>query len=95
MLELDSIHSLTDFKRNTPQFMDKIKQTQSPLVLTVNGRAELVVLDTKAFQELLKKVECAETVQALKEGMASFERGEGKPAKEALNNLAEKYDIPR
>lgn len=95
MIELDSIHSLTEFKRNTPQFMEKMKETHSPLVLTVNGRAELVVLDTESFQELLNKVEFAETVQALKEGMASFERGEGKPAREALGSLAEKYDLPR
>lgn len=95
MIELDSIHSLTDFKRNTPQFMEKMKETHSPLVLTVNGRAELVVLDTESFQELLNKVEYAETVQAVKDGMASFERGEGRPAREALGELAKKYDIPR
>ncbi len=95
MIELNSIHSLTDFKRNTPQFMEKIKETHSPLVLTVNGRAELVVLDTDSFQELLNKVEYAETVQAIKEGMTSFERGEGRLAKEALGDLAKKYDLPR
>lgn len=95
MIELDSIHSLTDFKRNTPQFMEKMKENHAPLVLTVNGRAELVVLDTEAFQELMSKVEYAETVQAIKEGMASFERGEGQPARKALSDLAEKYDLPR
>lgn len=95
MIELDSIYSLTEFKRNTPQFMEKMKETHSPLVLTVNGRAELVVLDTDSFQELLNKLEYAETVQAVKEGMASFERGEGRPAKEVLSDLAKKYDLPR
>ena len=95
MIKLDSIHSLTDFKRNTPQFMEKMKETHNPLVLTVNGRAELVVLDTESFQELLDKVEYAETIQDLKEGMASFERGEGRPAREALEELANKYGISR
>ena len=95
MIELDSIHSLTEFKRNTPQFMEKMKETHSPLVLTVNGRAELVVLDAESFQRLLNKIEYADAVQALKEGMASFERCEGKPAREALGDLADKYDIPR
>lgn len=94
MIELDSIHSLTEFKRNTPQFMEKMKETHSPLVLTVNGRAELVVLDTESFQELMNKADYADTVQAIKEGMMSFERGEGKPAREALGKLAEKYDLP-
>lgn len=95
MIELDSIHSLTDFKRNTPQLMEKMKETHRPLVLTVNGRAELVVLDAEVFQELLNKIEYAETVQAIKEGIASFERGEGRPAREALGELAQKYGISR
>jgi hypothetical protein len=43
---------------------------------------------------LLKKIEYAETVQDLKEAMMSFERGEGRPAREALEELADKYDIP-
>lgn len=94
MIELNSILSLTEFKRNTPQFVEKMKETHNPLVLTVNGRAELVVLDAQLFQELLNKVEYAETVQALKEGMASFEGGEGRPAREALGDLAKKYGIP-
>ena len=36
-----------------------------------------------------------EIVGAIEEGMASFARGEGRPAKEALGELAKKYDIPR
>lgn len=94
MIDLDSIHSLTDFKRNTGVFMNKIKVSRNPLVLTVNGRAELVVLDTDTYQNLLNKIEYAETVQDLKEAMVSFERGEGRPAREALEELADKYDIP-
>ena len=37
--------------------------------------------------------EYAESVKAIKEGLESFERGEGKPAKEALNRILQKDDI--
>ena len=37
----------------------------------------------------------AETIAAVKESMAAFERGEGRPAREALEELRAKYAIPR
>ena len=44
MLDLSrDIHSLTDFKRNTSDYVKQMKKTKSPVVLTVNGKAELVV----------------------------------------------------
>lgn len=45
MINLENIHPLTDFKRNVKQFIEHIKTTKSPLVLTVNGKAEIVVQD--------------------------------------------------
>ncbi len=60
MITLDNIHSLTDFKRNTSAFVEKMKQSKAPIVLTVNGEAELVVQDAKAYQELLDRIYRAE-----------------------------------
>jgi prevent-host-death family protein len=56
MIILDNIHSLTDFKRNTSAYVEKMKDTKAPLVLTVNGEAELVVQSAKAYQELLDRI---------------------------------------
>ena len=53
------IHSLTDFKRNTTEFVQRLKQTKHPLVLTVNGKAELVIQDAESYQKLLDAVEFA------------------------------------
>ncbi|WP_414579553.1 type II toxin-antitoxin system Phd/YefM family antitoxin [Anabaena sp. CCY 9402-a] len=60
MINLEQIHSLTDFKRNVKQFLERIKATKSPLVLTVNGKAEVVVQDASAFQEMIDRLKCAE-----------------------------------
>ncbi|MDD1438453.1 type II toxin-antitoxin system Phd/YefM family antitoxin, partial [Dolichospermum sp. ST_sed10] len=60
------IHSLTDFKRNTTEFVQRIKQTKHPLVLTVNGKAELVVQDAESYQELLDAAELVETLKGIK-----------------------------
>ncbi|MCY7333025.1 MAG: type II toxin-antitoxin system Phd/YefM family antitoxin [Pseudanabaena sp. CAN_BIN31] len=61
MIELKNIHSLSDFKRNAKEFIDRIKATQSPLVLTVNGKAEVVVQDAQAFQDICDRIQKVET----------------------------------
>ena len=58
MLDLTKdIRSLTEFKRNTTELVDNLKRTKHPLVLTVNGKAELVVQDAQSYQELLEAAE--------------------------------------
>jgi prevent-host-death family protein len=95
MIDLNDIHSLTDFKRNTSGFVKHIKETGNPLLLTVNGKAELVVQDARSYQAMLERVERAETVAALRKSMEEFERGEGKPADQAFEELRQKHGLSR
>ena len=54
MLDLTKdIRSLTEFKRNTTELVDNLKRTKHPLVLTVNGKAELVVQDAQSYLSLI------------------------------------------
>lgn len=86
MITLDNIHSLTDFKRNTSAYVEKIKDTKAPLVLTVNGEAELVVHSAEAYQELLDHIRQIEEElnraklealqSAITTGVEQIERGE-------------------
>jgi len=46
------IHSMTTFKRNSAGLMKRIKKTGRPLVLTVKGKAEAVLLDAAAYQDV-------------------------------------------
>jgi prevent-host-death family protein len=81
------IHSLTDFKRNTSEFLRQLKETGNPLVLTINGKAEVVVQDAASYQRLFDLAERLETIRAVKEGLASAGRGEGKPPSDVFDAL--------
>jgi prevent-host-death family protein len=81
------IHPLTDFKRNTPEFLRQLKETGNPVVLTINGKAELVVQDAASYQRLFDLAERLEVIQAVKEGLASADRGEGKPMDDVFDAL--------
>ena len=78
------IQSLTDFKRHALKFIERLKQTGEPLVLTVKGRAEVVVQDARSYQDLLERAALSEEVAAIRKSIEEFERGEGRPAREAL-----------
>jgi prevent-host-death family protein len=49
----EDIRSVTDLKRNTREILDRIHETGRPVVLTVNGRADAVILDAKTFEKHL------------------------------------------
>lgn len=76
MLNVKNIYSLTDFNRNTREHVDRLKESGEPEVLTVNGRAEVIVQDARAYQQLLDEVDYAQTVRILRERLAAFRGGE-------------------
>lgn len=87
MIQLRDIYSLSDFQRKTREHMERLKQTGRPEVLTVNGRAEIVVQDADSYQRLLEAVERAEAIVGIRLGLDSVQQGEGRPAAEALEEI--------
>lgn len=90
----EDIRPLTDFKRHTTDFLRQMKDTRRPVVLTVNGKAELVVQDAKSYQEILDRLERLEAVEAIRAGMKAASEGRVKPARKALADLAKKLGLP-
>lgn len=93
MLDLaNDIRSLSDFKRNTVDLLDRIRKTGNPMVLTVNGKAELVVQDAEAYQALLDRVE---TLEGIQRGVADVKAGRTRPAQQVFDKLRRKHGVPR
>jgi PHD/YefM family antitoxin component YafN of YafNO toxin-antitoxin module len=95
MLHASEIHSLTDFLRNHKAHVSRLKETHAPEVLTVNGKAEVVVQDAASYQIMLDRLHHMETLAAIQEGMSSAERGELKPAAQVLDEMRAKYGLSR
>jgi hypothetical protein len=47
----------------------------TPLMLTENGRVELVVRAAVSYQEILERLEHAETLAVIRKDMRQFKRG--------------------
>jgi PHD/YefM family antitoxin component YafN of YafNO toxin-antitoxin module len=95
MIDLREVRSVTEFQRNLKAYVGRLKDKKTPLVLTVNGRAELVVQNAESYQALLDRLERAETVAAIREGMEQLERGEGMSLKQAESRLRKKHGFSR
>jgi len=88
------IHPLTDFKRKTTSFVSRLKRTRRPVVLTVNGKAELVVQDAASFQRTQTMLDRFETIEAIRRGLRDVEAGRVRDAWKALKSLQRKLGIP-
>jgi prevent-host-death family protein len=87
-ISLKNIHSLTEFKRNANVYVEQVRNTLSPLVLTVNGEAAVVVQDAAGFQATLDRLhELEAELQELKlstlrhdvqVGIEQIDKGQGK-----------------
>jgi len=80
MLDTRQIHSMSDFIRNHKLHIARLKETRTPEVLTVNGRAEVVVLDAESYQILMDQFR---DMEAIAHTRAQFRRIEAHSTAEA------------
>ena len=88
------IQSLSTFKRDTAKLVRQMKKTKAPVVLTVNGKAELVVQDADSYQELLEAKDRMEALAGIKRGLESMKRHRGKPAEKFFQEFFAEKGIP-
>jgi prevent-host-death family protein len=93
MIDLREVRSVTEFQRNIKDYIGRLKQNKTPLVLTVNGRAELVVQDAESYQLILERLERAETLAAIRRGISDADEGRMMPLADAAAKLRAKRGL--
>jgi hypothetical protein len=81
MITMKDIRSLTDFQRNTKAHLRRLKSTGRPEVLTINGKAELIVQDAAAYEETI------DAIRGIQRGLDAMKAGTGKPFRQALDEI--------
>jgi prevent-host-death family protein len=82
------IQPLTTFRNNSVKMLKQLKRTGRPIVLTVNGKAEAVILSCEAYQHLLDLAAEASVEEAIRQGRAY-------PAREVFAAMRKKHRIPK
>lgn len=78
------IRTLTDFKRNTNGMIRQIKKNRRPVVLTVKGKAEAVVMDASTYQRMAERLS---TIEGIQRGLAQAKKGQGRSVDEVFDAL--------
>jgi prevent-host-death family protein len=89
------IQAMTTFRRNPGKFVKYLKETKRPIILTVNGKAQVVLQDAEAYQRLLDIAAQADAREGIRQGLEDARRGRDYPAREALEAFRRRHGIPR
>ncbi len=87
------IHSLTEFEHNSSALIKQLQETGQPLILTVDGTAQAVVLNAKAYQQLIELADRARSLTSIQKSLEEIEQGKTQPIEQALDALGKKYEV--
>jgi len=93
MIKTTGIDSLTNFQKNAKTFVSRLEESKEPLVLTVNGKAKLVIQDADAYQSMLDELERNRFIEAVRQGLKESVHGLGRPAEEVYAEMKAKYGL--
>lgn len=87
-LEQD-IQPLSEFRRNSAQFISKLKKENRTIVLTQHGKSAAVLVDVAAYQRMLDKIEL---MSELLEAERQINTGEVVSHEEAKRQILDNLD---
>jgi prevent-host-death family protein len=87
---VDDIRSVTDLKRNTREILNHLHRTGRPVVLTVNGRADAVLMGAKTYEKQLKAMNLVRLLVEAEEDIAA---GRVRPARAFLKEFKNAHKI--
>ncbi len=76
MIRATDIHSLTDFTRNAKAYIQHVKTTQSPMALTINGDAEVIIQDVASYQSMVDELAHRRFISAMRESEVAVNAGQ-------------------
>jgi prevent-host-death family protein len=88
----EDIRSVTDLKRRTKEILSQVHRTKRPVVLTVNGKADAVLMDTKTYEKHLKAGNMARLLARAEEDVAA---GRTRPIRSFLKDFAHARKVSR
>ncbi|MEQ9569912.1 MAG: type II toxin-antitoxin system Phd/YefM family antitoxin [Longimicrobiales bacterium] len=68
------VQPLSAFRANAASFLEQVRTTKRPLVLTQHGRSAAVVLDVDEYEALVEQVE---VIRDIRDAKSEMSRGEG------------------
>lgn len=91
MFHAKDIHTVTDFSRKPADHIKRLRESKKPEVLTVNGKAALVIQDAESYEKMAELADYAESIIKIRQALGE----EGRPLSEFTKEFEAKQGIKR
>jgi prevent-host-death family protein len=88
----EDIRSVTDLKRHTRDILTHVHLTRRPVVLTVNGKADAVLIDAKSYEKHLEASNLSRLLVPAEQDVLSKRI---RPMRSFLKHFRNAHQIPR
>lgn len=88
----EDIKSVSDLKKKTNEIFKQMHRTGRPIIVTVNGKPDAVLLDVKVFERKLKALNLG---ALLIEAETEVKKGHIRPAREFIRGLKQNIVIAK
>lgn len=87
MISTRNTQSLSDFRQNAAETLQRINDTGEAEILTVNGEARAVLVSPAVYDELAREAELARDVAMIRRAAKEFDEGKGRPISDFFDEL--------
>jgi prevent-host-death family protein len=63
VLPTEDVRPLSEFRANAAALVNQVRSTRRPLILTQHGRSAAVLLDVRAYEDLVEHAELLRDIQ--------------------------------
>ncbi len=91
MFNSSDIHTVTDFSRKPAEHIKRLAETKRPEILTVNGKAAVVVQDAETYEKMAELADYADSIINIRQALSE----EGRPLGEFAAEFESKHGIKR
>ena len=91
MFKSSDIHTVTDFSRKPAEHIKRLMDSKRPEILTVNGKAAIVVQDAETYERMAALAEYAESIHSIRQALSE----KGRPLTQFTKAFEAKHGIKR
>ena len=88
-LEQD-IKPLTEFRANVAAFVQKVRKSKRPMVITQHGRSSVVLLGVEEYESLIEKIEILQDIHLAEKQFSEGDSINHEDVKNTLSKITSK-----
>jgi len=91
MFQSSDIHTVTEFSRKPAEHIKRLSKSKRPEILTVNGKASVVIQDAETYEKMAELADYAESLQNIRQALSE----KGRPLQSFIAEFEAKHEITR